>query len=114
MVATGFPLELRHFALQIFILIELGLQESDRDLCLFLHTFRGEEIEIGALAFVVAKVVCYYQTCLYEGLQTIVDSPKTDPQLTGDLPLTCGWIVVEKLENAVSVFVRQHHRVFND
>lgn len=107
-------MKLPKFALQILILIELDLQESDSDFRLFLHTLRGEEIEICALAFDLAKVVYLYKTFLYEGLQAIVDSPKTDPQLTGDLPLTCGWIVVEKLENAVSVFVGQHRLVFND
>ena len=107
-------MKLPKFALQILILIELDLQESDRDFRLFLHTFRGEEIQIRPLAFDLAKVVYLYKTFLYEGLQAIVDSPKTDPQLTGDLTLTCSRVVFEKLENAVSVFVGQHRLMFND
>ena len=111
---TGFPLKLRDFTLQTLIFVEFCFQESDRNLRFFLHTFWRKVIEIRPLAFILAKVINFYQPLLDEGLQAIVDPPKADSQFTGNLTLACGWVVLEKLENAVSVLVGQHRLAFND
>src|SRR5258706_16337419 len=61
MRTARFSLKLRHFTLQVFIFIELGLEEPHGDFRLFLHAFWREVVEIHSLAFVLAKVIDLYQ-----------------------------------------------------
>src|SRR5258708_7369883 len=92
--------ELFELTLEIFIFVELYLQESDGDLGFLLDAFRREEIKVSAFAFIPAKVVCLDQAFYHQRLQAIIDAPETYPQLTGDITLTCSRIVFEELENA--------------
>ncbi len=112
--SVGLALELRHLQFQVFIFIEFDLQESDRNSRLFFHTLRGKVIEIGALAFVLAKVVYLDQAFFDQRLQAVIDASETDPKFASDVALGGLRVVFEKLENAVSVFVGQHRLVFND
>jgi len=110
----GLSLKLRHFAFQVFVLIEFDLQEPDGDPRFFPHPLRSQVIQVRALAFVVTKVVDLYEALLCQGLQTEVDSPEAYPQFAGDIALTRGRIFFKKLKNAVAVFVGQHRLMFND
>ena len=107
MVLPAFNFQVSYFFPDALVLPYFALEKTEGNFGFCLHARRREQIEVFRFIGVVLEVAAFHPAFIHQRLQTIVQLAQTHSQLPGQLPLSKGWIALNRLEDLVGYFVFQ-------